>query len=283
MLGTSMSCPMMAGAAALILDRWPNVSPQQVYDALQNNALVDGFTGGVPNDTWGYGKLDVLTAINDEATLPIELSSFTAQYLNNVPTLYWVTRSESDNIGWFIYRNIEEDFGTATKVNNNLIPGYGTTSEQHSYIYEDEIENAMPGDLYWYWLESIDLGGEIHHYDKVGMLVIPPDYEPEPGQDIQTQYGLHPNLPNPFGEGSSSTKVSFMLHNTSNIELEIYNIHGKLIKNLYNGVAYGDIEVNDIIWDGKDEYGIKQSTGIYLLQLNVNGKPSETKKVILLR
>ncbi|MCK4359900.1 MAG: S8 family peptidase [Candidatus Cloacimonetes bacterium] len=283
MLGTSMSCPMMAGAAALILDRWPNVSPQQVYDALQNNALVDGFTGGVPNDTWGYGKLDVLTAINDAVTLPVILSTLTVQYLNNVPTLYWVTRSESDNIGWFIYRNIEEDFGTATKVNNNLIPGYGTTSEQHSYIYEDEIENAMPGDLYWYWLESIDLGGEIHHYDKVGMLVIPPDYEPEPGQDIQTQYGLHPSLPNPFGEGSSSTKVSFMIHNTANTDLKIYNIRGELIRSLYNGVAYGDIEVNDIIWDGKDEYGIKQSTGIYLLQLNVNGKPSETKKVILLR
>ncbi len=41
MNGTSMSTPMCAGAAALFLDRYPTASPQDVYDALMNNAATE--------------------------------------------------------------------------------------------------------------------------------------------------------------------------------------------------------------------------------------------------
>jgi len=77
--------------------------------------------------------IDLAFVITGHTTLPVELSLFTAQYLNNVPTLYWVTQSEIDNIGWNVYCNTENDFTTANKI-SDLIEGHGTTSEPHSYI-----------------------------------------------------------------------------------------------------------------------------------------------------
>ncbi len=61
--GTSMATPLAAGAAALYLQYFPRASPQEIYDALQNNATTDGFTGVVPNSIFGHGKLNIYKAI----------------------------------------------------------------------------------------------------------------------------------------------------------------------------------------------------------------------------
>lgn len=56
--GTSASSPVVAGLAALYLQAYPNASNQQVKQAIMNCAYTDGFTGSVPNNAYGYGKLD---------------------------------------------------------------------------------------------------------------------------------------------------------------------------------------------------------------------------------
>ena len=62
MRGTSMACPVVAGAAALFLEKYPDASPQQVYDAIKNYSNTTGLSS-IPNNTWGYGKLDIYGAI----------------------------------------------------------------------------------------------------------------------------------------------------------------------------------------------------------------------------
>ncbi|MBC8416088.1 MAG: T9SS type A sorting domain-containing protein, partial [Candidatus Cloacimonetes bacterium] len=86
--------------------------------------------------------------------------------------------------------------------------------------------------------------------------------------------------PNPLAGGS--TKISFLLPKTSMVEVKIYNIRGQLVKDLYKGVANTDDEVS-IPWDGRDETGTLQSTGIYLYQLTINGKLYEIKRLIVIR
>ncbi len=192
---------------------------------------------------------------SNNATLPVTLSSFTAQFLNGVPTLYWRTMSETDNIGWYVYRNTEEDFTTSERITDYLIEGYGTTTEPHSYIYKDVELDGIQGETYWYWLESVDLGGAFYRYSPV-VLNIPDISYPNPYQNIPKQYGLHQNSPNPLSTRNSSTKISFILPKTARAEVKMFNNRGELVKNLYKGMAYGDDEVKDIIWDGRDETGV---------------------------
>lgn len=74
--GTSMSAPMVTGSTALLLERNPGLTPEQVRAILAGSARSDGFTAvayntasgspvgaPLPNASWGYGKLDVQAAL----------------------------------------------------------------------------------------------------------------------------------------------------------------------------------------------------------------------------
>jgi len=223
------------------------------------------------------GTVNSFAAISTAArTLPVELSSFTAQFLNSIPTLYWQTQSETDNMGWFVYRNEENDFTTSERI-SEFIDGHGTTTQQQSYIYEDTLENPEVGDTYYYWLESIDYSGMVNHYDKVAMLTIPDIHNPDPHVAVPRKYGLQTG-PNPF---NSSLTVSYMLPQTDMVRVEIYNMYGQLVTEFNEGLKTAD-KKHEIDWNGKDLYGQNVSSGVLLIKL-ITSEGSETKKAILLR
>jgi hypothetical protein len=59
--GTSLSAPVISGAAAIILDRWPNLSGRQVADILFQSATDLG-TPGV-DSVYGHGLLNIQAAL----------------------------------------------------------------------------------------------------------------------------------------------------------------------------------------------------------------------------
>jgi subtilisin family serine protease len=62
--GTSTSSPVVAGIAALLFQRYPNANWQDIKDCILNHALVDSLvTGTLPNNYWGYGKVDAFAAL----------------------------------------------------------------------------------------------------------------------------------------------------------------------------------------------------------------------------
>jgi subtilisin family serine protease len=65
--GTSMAAPHVTGAAAVILDQSSTLSFSEVRNILINSARHDGFTGVTPNNSFGWGKLDLKAAV-DAAT-----------------------------------------------------------------------------------------------------------------------------------------------------------------------------------------------------------------------
>jgi len=79
MQGTSMACPEVAGVAALYLQKNPTATPQNVIDALQNNAS-KSVTEVYPNSTWGYGKTDIYSAMNSTPSIDGYMSDL--QYNN---------------------------------------------------------------------------------------------------------------------------------------------------------------------------------------------------------
>jgi subtilisin family serine protease len=62
--GTSMSAPHVAGVIALMLQKNPNRTQEQLRDCLTSTARIDAFTGPLPNTAWGAGKLDAQAAVD---------------------------------------------------------------------------------------------------------------------------------------------------------------------------------------------------------------------------
>lgn len=78
--GTSMSAPLVAGSVALLLQEDPTLSTDQTRDLLSSTARVDGAVQarGVPNQTFGAGKLNVQRALTSlmGREAPLEVLSY---------------------------------------------------------------------------------------------------------------------------------------------------------------------------------------------------------------
>ncbi len=61
--GTSIASPVVAGVAALLLEKCPRASNGMVRDAINGSAFSDPFTGVVPNVSYGHGKIDAFAAL----------------------------------------------------------------------------------------------------------------------------------------------------------------------------------------------------------------------------
>ena len=73
--------------------------------------------------------------------------------------------------------------------------------------------------------------------------------------------------PNPSG---GETMVRFALSEPAHIELGIYDVDGRLVRCLTQGLYPG--AMHTLAWDGHDEEGRPTPSGAYLLQLELNGK-----------
>ena len=69
----------------------------------------------------------------------------------------WVTESELNNFGFDVLRGDCEE-GPFTRVNENTIPGAGSSDIPNQYEFIDETIEA--GKVYWYYVESISMSGE---------------------------------------------------------------------------------------------------------------------------
>lgn len=75
----SAAAPVATGIIALMLELNPNLTPEQIRTLLHNSCMSDQFTGEVPNNQWGYGKLDALLALENTNRLTGTPEVLTAQ------------------------------------------------------------------------------------------------------------------------------------------------------------------------------------------------------------
>jgi len=246
---------------------------------IAQNTLRDGNT--LFTDVISFSDF-IVGSYNGDNPLPVELSSFTAQYLNDIPILCWTTQSETSNAGWNIYRGESNEALSneeAIQLNNSLglIPGAGTSSEPTNYVYED-YSNLEENTEYWYWLESIDYSGLTESYGPISLII--PEEDEEPGSpEIPDIYGLYQNYPNPF---NPNTEISFMMKENCIAELSIYNVKGEKISTLFQNKSVAKDELIRTNWDGKDDFGKAVSSGIYLYKLRTN-KEDFIRKMILMK
>ena len=70
--GTSMSSPAAAGIVALMLQVRPDLTYEEAVKVFAKTSVSDEFTGDVPNNQFGYGKINALAAIKELIATNVE-------------------------------------------------------------------------------------------------------------------------------------------------------------------------------------------------------------------
>ncbi len=216
----------------------------------------------------------ILGSESGDNSLPVELTSFTASAGDAEVTLRWITESEINNDAFLLERSTDgETFELLAE-----IEGQGTKSEQTQYEYTDR--SVYNGQTYHYRLADRDYNGVLTQHKTV-TATPNVDGVQKVSEAVIKEYALFPAYPNPF---NPQTSIRFNVPNVDPsvnvVTLAVYNMLGQKIATLFDGpIAGGSFEMK---WNGKNDFGVQQPSGVYLVQFQ-SDQFVQTQKITLLR
>ncbi len=162
--GTSQAAPVVTGTIALLLEIDDTLTASTVKSLLQDNAQTDGYTGSIPNVTWGYGKLDALAAADAlliSANPPsIAIYQPTGVQSGNVTIEYVISDADNSPVGLLVEGS--DDEGTTWQP----VTVIGDTSDIAPANYEGSLIWDSASDLaneeawnLWLRITPHDAGG----------------------------------------------------------------------------------------------------------------------------
>ena len=195
--------------------------------------------------------------------VPIELSALSARATNGAVELAWTTQSEEENLGFRVYRAEGED-DNYRLLNDQLIPGAGTTRSVNSYSYRDETVEG--GTTYFYKVSDVSFAGDEEFHGPVRV--------PVPGNGEVLALTLNAPAPNPVREASD---IKYSLPAATDGRLVLYDVTGRERR----VVAEGQMEpgVHTARLD-RSMYGERLTSGVYLMRLETQ-LGNRTQRVIL--
>ncbi len=251
---------------------------------IESRNLSDGSLYAQATDSdgvWPSGAITVnprggdgtpLVLNENDATLPVELSSFTANINSQGGiTVMWATQSETGVNGYYVNRATVNNLSEALRI-SSLIPA-SNTSQQQVYVYNDN-ELYEPG-TYYYWLEIQDIDGIVSYYGSRSVTFGGNGNNGTP--EIPLVTGIRSIYPNPF---NPSATIMYELEQPANVNIEIFNNRGQIVRSF----NFGQQEKNryKLLWDGTDNSGSACGTGIYFIKMKA-GKETFVKKAALIK
>jgi subtilisin family serine protease len=233
--GTSFSCPLVAGVCALILQKNPSLTPMEVLQMLRSTAT----QSNNPDNLYGWGIINALSAIN-LVTVPVELTLFSGEFVNDFVNLSWITATEANNFGFEIERR--DDYSSYKSI--GFVDGNGTTTNAVSYNF---VDNNLSARRYYYRLKQIDFDGSFEYSNEIYVDI-----------DGLNEFKLYQNYPNPF---NPSTKVKYFIPRNSFVKITLHDILGSEIRTVVNESAQPGYY--EVIVDGSD-----LSSGLYFVRLS---------------
>ncbi len=119
------------------------------------------------------------------------------------------------------------------------------------------------------------VSAQVNHFSIYGITEKVSVSVDENSGNIISDYKLEQNYPNPF---NPETKISYQIPKTTKVTLIIYDLLGRKIKTLVNGMQTSGSY--DVRWNGTNDSGIKVSSGIFFYQLKTDNFML-TKKMII--
>jgi len=94
---------------------------------------------------------------------------------------------------------------------------------------------------------------------------------------ITPDFALHTSTPNPF---NPTTTIRFSVPDLSHATLEIYDVAGRKVCTLVDGVLEGEWD-HSVVWDGRDWAGRDVVSGVYFCRLTAGARTTVGKMVLL--
>jgi hypothetical protein len=272
--GTSLSTPLIGGAAAQVREAHPEWTVQQVRYALKLSA---DKAAAPDSQTYGWGQPNVVKAIYGTILggpvfpKPFSLISPGNGTAIGSPPFLFRWRSAPDPNGDVVtYRLRIIHQASATTV-------FDATTSDTTLTFPGYLS---PGAKYlWYVSASDPAGHERESRDRyilgvgssTGVEVTPP----------AAGFTLYPNRPNPL---RAATRIPFAIgpnaSGTAHVTLRVYDAMGRLVRTLADETeALPAVRFQD--WDGRDEKGHRVGSGIYYYRLTVSGKEVSRRMVVL--
>jgi len=236
--GTSYSCPLAAGCAALLLSYQPSLAPMEVLNLFRQTAS----QSNSPDNLMGWGIINTYDALQLTPVVSVELTSFKVNYSNGSVYLQWFTSAEANNYGF----EIQKRYDNTQFEKIGFVNGFGSTTEENNYSFTD---NDLQSYRIYYRLKQIDFNGNFKFSDVVMIE-----------DAVLNEFQLYRNYPNPF---NPSTTIKYSLPRQSRIKISLYNILGNLVETLFDGEQTTGI--HRLILNAKD-----LSSGVYFVSMEAD-------------
>jgi hypothetical protein len=175
--------------------------------------------------------------------MPVELTSFSARYIDRSVRLSWNTATELNNFGFAVERS--QDSRNWEEV--GFVQGFGTSLSPKSYAYTDYLKDeAAFAPQLAYRLRQMD-------------------------RDGTTDYSNIVYVKNPF---NPATTISFTMQESANVNLKVYNTFGQEVATLLSNTAM-DAGLHTVPFNGD-----QLPSGVYLAVLEANGARQQQKLVL---
>ncbi len=221
-------------------------------------------------DFTAKGDVYVVLSPDNNPTLPVELSHFSATLTaENYVQITWTSQTESNLLGYNVYRNHASELSSAIKV-SDLTEGTNTAIAQ-TYIYVDE--ELEDDGTYYYWLQDVDMDGTSNYHGPVSVIFSTEIGASTPPIPLVTELGNA--YPNPF---NPDTNIRYQLKAPDKVKIAIYNTRGQLVRSFerfHDAPGY-----YKVTWDGRDSAGRALGSGIYLYKMSC-GSYNAVKKLVL--
>ncbi len=201
--------------------------------------------------------------------LPVELTTFTVNIIENNVELNWETATEVNNYGFEVERDRFFDlppFGETEFSNDSwlgeeyaFVQGHGNSNSPKYYSFTDKSIQASG--KYLYRLKQIDIDGTFEYSDEVEINLGSPN-----------NFELAQNYPNPF---NPTTSISYSIPNDALVTLAIYDALGKEVAVLENGFRTAGNYSHT--FDASN-----LSSGMYFYTIR-SGNFVQTKKMLLMK
>ena len=212
-----------------------------------------------------HGNESKPTAELHAGALAVQLASFSATTLTTGVQLEWTTLSETNSQGFYVERRPKN--AGSYKTVSDLIPGAGTSLEEHHYQWTD---TKVTDGAYNYRLKLVDLNGT-YTYSNAIVVAVSGVLGVDDTKLLPTEFALGQNYPNPF---NPTTDISYQLPVASHVKLTVYNMLGQEAATLVNGMqeaGYKSVEFD----------ASKMPSGLYLYKLTAGTYTSVHKMVLI--